>query len=109
MYGITGIWALCEWMNYDAHVRLKNLRPPGTKKRGIPKGQLFDFVSCANYFWEISGWFWFSLMTSTATGWLFYGVGAIQMYFWAIKKHKRYKKDFKEYPKNRKALIPFIL
>lgn len=70
MFGITAMWALCEYFNLDAHLRLKNLRPPGTKKRGIPTGQLFDLVSCANYFWEISGWFWFGLLTNTATGWV---------------------------------------
>jgi very-long-chain enoyl-CoA reductase len=29
---------------------------------------------------------------------------------WAIKKHKRYKKDFGDkYPRGRKAMIPFII
>eukprot|EP01083_Nonionella_stella_P282527 961345_1 len=108
LYGIAGIWAVCELLNLDAHVRLKNLRPPGTKKRGIPKGQLFEYVSCANYFWEISGWFWFSLLTSVGTSWFFWAVGGVQMYFWASDKHVRYRKEFKNYPRNRKALIPFI-
>jgi len=109
IYAITGMWAFCECMNLDAHVRLKNLRPPGTRKRGIPRGQLFEMVSCANYFWEICGWFWFSMLTSCATGWLFYGAGAVQMYFWAAKKHKNYRKEFADYPRRRTALIPFIL
>ena len=96
-------------MNLDAHIKLKNLRPPGTTIRGIPKGQLFEYVSCANYFWEISGWICYSSLISCLTSWFFTVVGGVQMYFWAIKKHKRYKKDFKNYPKKRKSLIPFIL
>lgn len=39
----------------------------------------------------------------------FWAVGGIQMYFWAIKKHRRYKKDFRNYPKGRTALIPFVV
>jgi len=27
---------------------------------------------------------------------------------WALDKHKSYKKDFPNYPKGRKALVPFI-
>jgi very-long-chain enoyl-CoA reductase len=30
------------------------------------------------------------------------------MYVWAIKKHKAYKKEFPQYPKNRRAMFPFI-
>lgn len=31
------------------------------------------------------------------------------MTVWALGKHKAYKKEFPQYPKNRKAIIPFIL
>lgn len=31
------------------------------------------------------------------------------MTVWAIGKHKAYKKEFSQYPKTRKAIIPFIL
>jgi very-long-chain enoyl-CoA reductase len=30
------------------------------------------------------------------------------MLVWAQQKHRRYKKEFPGYPKNRKVLIPFI-
>jgi very-long-chain enoyl-CoA reductase len=41
---------------------------------------------------------------------LFTVVGAVQMYFWAFKKHKRYIKEFgSRYPRGRKVLIPFVL
>lgn len=97
-------------MNFDAHVRLRNLRPLGTKKRGIPFGQMFSYVSCANYFWEICIWFCFALLTNCATSYLFFVVGAVQMVAWGKNKHANYKREFgKRYPKNRKAVIPFIL
>ena len=31
------------------------------------------------------------------------------MTLWAIAKHKNYKKEFKDYPKQRKAIIPYLI
>ena len=39
---------------------------------------------------------------------LFNIVATGQMYVWAVKKHKTYKKEFKDYPRNRTAMFPFI-
>ena len=35
--------------------------------------------------------------------------GAYQMTMWALGKHKLYKKEFPDYPKNRKSIIPYVL
>ena len=41
---------------------------------------------------------------------IFLVVSTYQMAVWALKKHRNYKKEFgKEYPRNRKAIFPFIL
>jgi len=40
---------------------------------------------------------------------LFTLVGALQMTAWAKKKHRAYAKEFKDYPRGRKAIIPFLL
>jgi very-long-chain enoyl-CoA reductase len=40
---------------------------------------------------------------------LFAFAGFYQMAIWAIGKHRAYKKDFKDYPRGRKAIIPFVL
>lgn len=91
------------------------MRRPGTKERNIPKGGLFNLVSCANYTYEIFAWIGFCIMTGSIFAFLFMLQGAWQMRIWAIGKHRRYKKEFngengtEVYPKNRKALIPFVL
>lgn len=67
-------------------------------------------VSCANYFWEVMGWLVFALVTRAYTSWFFFVVSLLQMVDWALKKHKAYKKEFGDkYPRNRKAMIPFII
>lgn len=50
----TAVWALAELANFSCHLTLRNLRPAGTRKRGIPRGGLFELVSCPNYFYEVS-------------------------------------------------------
>ena len=40
---------------------------------------------------------------------LFALVGFAQMTQWALGKHKNYRAEFKDYPRARKAIIPFII
>ncbi|XP_065648833.1 very-long-chain enoyl-CoA reductase isoform X2 [Hydra vulgaris] len=105
----------CELGNYSIHVALKNLRPEGSKERKIPHPTsnpftwLFHLVSCPNYTYEIGSWVFFTIMTQTLTSGLFTLVGAAQMTVWALKKQKAYKREFKEYPRRRKSIFPFLL
>lgn len=80
-----------------------------TKVRGIPKHWGFSLVSCANYFWESLGWVCFSLLSRSYTSYFFTLCSVYQMLDWARKKHRQYRKEFPEYPRNRKAMIPFII
>jgi very-long-chain enoyl-CoA reductase len=40
---------------------------------------------------------------------IFFIVSTVQMIDWALKKHKRYRQEFKDYPRVRKAMFPFII
>ena len=40
---------------------------------------------------------------------LFALAGFYQMTVWAQGKHRRYCKEFKDYPRGRKAIVPFII
>jgi very-long-chain enoyl-CoA reductase len=40
---------------------------------------------------------------------MFAVAGMYQMTVWALAKHRNYKKDFSNYPKGRKAILPFVL
>ena len=71
------------------HVILANLRPAGAKGYVIPRGFLFNLITCPNYTAEILGWVGFTVATQTAAAALFTLVGAGQMARWALGKHKR--------------------
>lgn len=105
------IFILSELGNLITHIMLSGLRKgEGEKLRPIPKGFLFDLVSCPNYTCEVMSWVGFSIMTSTLFSWAFTLVGFLQMTEWAIKKHKAYLKDYSEYKGlRRKAIVPFLL
>jgi very-long-chain enoyl-CoA reductase len=108
LYPFLALWAFAELSNLHVHITLKNLRPPGTRVRGIPKGFLFNYVSCPNYFTEILAWLAFLGITIDWAALLFLTVSIVQMVLWAVKKHKAYKKEFgSKYPR-RKVIFPFV-
>lgn len=112
--GLLG-FLFSELGNFSIHIALRNLRPPGTKERRIPMPganpftTLFNFVSCPNYTYEIAAWVSFSIMTQTLPALLFTAAGGYQMIIWALGKHRNYKKEFSNYPRGRKSIIPFVI
>ncbi|ORY94242.1 3-oxo-5-alpha-steroid 4-dehydrogenase-domain-containing protein [Syncephalastrum racemosum] len=108
IYGCIAVWAWAQLSNFSNHVALRNLRPPGTRVRAIPYGYGFDLVSCPNYLFETIAWTSMCFLTTSWSAVLFNIVATGQMYVWAVKKHRNYKKEFKEYPRNRKAMFPFL-
>jgi very-long-chain enoyl-CoA reductase len=108
-WGSILVFIYAELSNLHTHITLRNLRPPGTRVRRIPYGYGFGLVSCPNYTFELLAWAAFAVLTGSLAAWLFFAVSFGQIYLWAIKKHKAYKREFPDYPSNRKALIPFIV
>ncbi|SCV70314.1 BQ2448_1708 [Microbotryum intermedium] len=109
IYAWVALWAFGELSNLSTHITLRNLRPAGTKTRAIPHGYGFSLVSCPNYFFETIAWVAFTGLTLNYAAAFFSIVAVVQMYVWAVKKHKRYRKEFgKDYPRARKAMFPFL-
>ncbi|CAJ0960252.1 unnamed protein product, partial [Mesorhabditis belari] len=112
--GLAG-FIVAEFGNLSIHILLRNLRPEGTKERKIPKPDgnplscLFNLVSCPNYTYETLSWLFFSIMTQSVPALLFTIAGFVQMTIWAQNKHRAYKQEFKDYPKGRKAIVPFLI
>ncbi|SGY14925.1 BQ5605_C013g07170 [Microbotryum silenes-dioicae] len=109
IYAWVALWAFGELSNLSTHITLRNLRPAGTKTRAIPRGYGFGLVSCPNYFFETIAWVAFTGLTLDYAAAFFSVVAVVQMYVWAVKKHRRYRKEFgKDYPRGRKAMFPFL-
>jgi very-long-chain enoyl-CoA reductase len=77
-----------------SHVTLSKLRTGPNSGYSIPRGGLFNYVTCANYTFEIWGWILFSIATQSLPAAIFMVCGAFQMVQWAISKHNRLKKLF---------------
>ncbi|KAI8099051.1 3-oxo-5-alpha-steroid 4-dehydrogenase-domain-containing protein [Halteromyces radiatus] len=75
----------------------------------IPNGGLFKYVSCPNYFSECVEWIGFALVCRSAPS-LWFALGTMSNLIpRAYKSHQWYKNRFKNYPSDRKAVIPFLL
>lgn len=115
VYASLAAFLISEVGNLSIHMLLRDLRPPGSKVRKIPYPNgnpltgLYNLVSCPNYTYEFYSWLSFTVMTSCLPAGLFALAGLYQMSVWALGKHRNYKKEFPDYPKGRKAILPFIL
>jgi very-long-chain enoyl-CoA reductase len=103
------IFFCCEIKNLKCHLIQKHMKEKLQGEKGIPTGEGFDLVSCANYFWELMSWFCFSLFVHHWSFYLFTLCGFLIMRNWAQKKHREYHKRFPNYPAERKAFIPFLI
>jgi len=95
------------YINKSSDKKLISLRE-NNEGYQIPKGQLFNFISCPNHFGEIIEWIGFAIIglnlpALTFAIWTFCNLAPR-----SNNHHKWYKEKFKEYPKKRKALIPFL-
>lgn len=111
-----GLFLVSEYGNFCCHLVLRNLRPAGSTVRGLPKpepGQfltrMFNLVACPNYTYEVMAWLGFSIMTQSLPALMFTVVGFIQMAIWALKKRQAYIREFAEFPRSRRAIVPYLL
>ena len=96
--------------NQMADKKLIGLRKGGQKGYFIPRGGLFNYISCPNFFGEIVEWTGFAIMAWNLPAVSFAVWTAANLIPRALDHHKCYKSHFKqEYPAKRKAVIPFVV
>ena len=88
---------------------LRDLRKPGESGYKIPYGGGYRYVSCPNYLGEMLQWCGFALAGWSLPAIAFVAFTAANLVPKAIASHKWYKEHFADYPKERKAVIPFIV
>ncbi|MFW3145760.1 MAG: DUF1295 domain-containing protein [Thermoplasmatota archaeon] len=88
---------------------IRELRRSGETGYDIPRGGAFNWISCPNYLGEIIQWTGWALMTFSMAGLAFALFSTANLVPRAISDHKWYNQHLEDYPKNRKALLPFVM
>lgn len=102
------IFFLGMYINIKSDYYLISLREEN-KGYQIPKGGMFNFVSCPNHLGEIIEWIGFAIIA--------WNLGALSFALWtflnlaprSFAHHKWYQERFLTYPKDRKAVIPYLI
>lgn len=101
---ITGI--VINW-NYDD--KLIHLRKPGDTSYLIPRGKLFELISCPNLLGEVIEWTGYAIMCRNMPAVSFLVWTLANLIPRALSHHKWYKQHFSDYPVQRKAIFPYLL
>jgi hypothetical protein len=96
-------------INIWADNRLIGLRSGGETGYAIPRGGLFEYVSCPNHLGEIVEWLGFAILC--------WNLPALSFAVWtmalliprSLAHHRWYRAQFPDYPPRRKAVVPFLL
>jgi uncharacterized membrane protein len=96
-------------INNYSDSKLINLRKPGETGYKIPTGGLFKYVSCPNHFGEIVEWLGFAVIAMSLPAWSFSIWTICNLIPRTLDNHRWYQEKFPDYPKERKAVIPFVL
>ena len=95
-------------LNVSSDRALSRLRPPGESGYRIPRGGPFEWVSCPNYLGEILEWSAWAVASWSLAGAAFAVYTAANLAPRALAHHAWYRRQFADYPKNRRALLPFV-
>lgn len=95
-------------INWKSDTVLIGLRKPGETGYKIPKGFLFDYISSPNLFGEIVEWSGFAIMAWNLPALTFIAWTLANLVPRAKNHHDWYHQKFPDYPKNRKAVFPFL-
>jgi 3-oxo-5-alpha-steroid 4-dehydrogenase 1 len=88
---------------------IRTLRAPGDTAFHIPRGGMFEYVTAANYFGELTEWVGWAILTWSWAGlvfavWTFANLGPR-----AHRHHQWYIERFGQaYPRDRRRMIPFL-
>jgi 3-oxo-5-alpha-steroid 4-dehydrogenase 1 len=105
----TLIFFVGLFINWKADGMLIHLRKPQETGYKIPKGWLFEKISCPNLFGELVEWSGFAILCWNLPALTFFIWTSANLIPRALSHHKWYKEKFNDYPPGRKAVIPFLV
>jgi hypothetical protein len=103
------VFAAGAAINLWADNRLIGLRTGGNTGYTIPRGGLFERVSCPNLMGEIIQWSGFALMCWNLPALSFAVWTAANLIPRAVSHHAWYRRTFPDYPPTRRAVIPGLV
>jgi protein-S-isoprenylcysteine O-methyltransferase Ste14 len=113
LYGLPfvvgiGLFFIGFGINRWADRVLADLRAPGESGYKIPRGGLYELVSCPNYLGEMIQWLGFALAAWSPAALAFALFTIANLFPRARSHHAWYRKTFPDYPPSRRAVIPFL-
>jgi protein-S-isoprenylcysteine O-methyltransferase Ste14 len=96
-------------LNLNSDATLRALRKPGETDYKVPFGGGYKLVSAPNYLGELLEWGSWALATWSLAGLAFFLFTFANLVPRALSSHRWYQKTFPDYPKDRKAVIPWVL
>ena len=108
------IYAVSLSLNIHSDAIVRGLRRRdevalGERVYRIPRGGLYRWVSSPSYLTELTGWAGLALCTWSLAGVFIFAVSAANLVPRALSTHRWYRERFPDYPRERRALIPFVL
>lgn len=96
--------------NFYHHLILSRLRSQrgGEKEYRIPRGGLFDYVTCPHYLFEIIAFAGLSFISQTIYSFSFTLATIIYLMGRSYVTRRWYLSKFEDFPRGVKALIPFV-
>lgn len=94
--------------NFYHHYLLSKLRKDGQKEYKIPRGGLFDLVVCPHYLFEIVEFIGLACISQTIYAFSFTIGSALVLMGRSYATKKWYLSKFEDFPRNVKALIPYV-
>ena len=104
----AALWAAGLAANWHADATLRALRRPGETGYKIPRGGLFELVSAANLTGEILEWAGWALAANSLPAMAFAVFTFANIAPRGAQHHKWYLATFRDYPKSRRAVIPWV-
>ena len=95
-------------INLHSDEILLRMRRDKPGEYSIPRGGLYELVTCPNYLGEVLEWFGWAIATWSLPGLAFALWTAANLVPRARTNHVWYRRTFPDYPEKRRALIPFI-
>jgi 3-oxo-5-alpha-steroid 4-dehydrogenase 1 len=108
---VTGLFLFFLGMviNLSSDEKLIHLRKISINGYQIPYGGFFNRISCPNFFGEIIEWLGYAILCWSLPALSFFVWTCCNLIPRALDHHHWYRKQFVNYPPERKALFPYLL